>query len=178
MQLSDIKKSLFGYKRDDVYKYFSDLSNDFSERLKKTEESSERQIDELSRRNADLEARVADLTRQNEEYRAKEIAVADSIIGAKRYADELRADTDRIVAAQREELKGEYTTAKQRAEAMLASVGVCKDAIARQLERILSELTEAEGSVAAEIDTAEKDIMVLEESAGSETPSLFHLRKE
>ncbi len=84
MQLSDIRKSLFGYKKDDVYKYFAELSSDFSERLRKSEE-------ELSKKNAELEERLA-------EYQAKEAAIVEQL--EKMLSDLTGTGTDTVVTEQ------------------------------------------------------------------------------
>ncbi len=178
MQLSDIKKSLFGYKKDDVYKYFAELSNDFSERLKKTEEASEKQIEELSKKNAELEEQIAILSSENAEYRESQSAIAESIIDAKKYADTLKLQNEQLVKAQREELMGEYSAAKKSAELLLSGVKSCKATIVEQLEKILSDLSATETTVSEKIEKCQKNIDILEESAYSESLSLFHLKKE
>ncbi len=178
MQLSDIKKSLFGYKKDDVYKYFAELSNDFSERLKKTEESSEERIEALSKKNAELEEKLAEISAQNAEYQAKEAAISDSIIDAKKYAASLKLQNEQLVKAQRDELMGEFTAAKTQAERLLSGVECCKSTIIKQLEKMLSDLTEGEAAVAEQIKNTQENIDILEDSASSESLSLFHLKKE
>ncbi len=133
MQLSDIKKSLFGYKKDDVYKYFAELSNEFSERLKRTEESSEERIEALSKKNAELEEKLAEISRENAEYQASHAAIADSIIDAKKYADTLKLQNEQLVKAQRDELMGEFTAAKLQSEQLLSGVESCKSTIIKEL---------------------------------------------
>lgn len=69
--LSDIKKSFFGFKKDDVYKYFSELSDDFSKKLKRSEKMSEKRIEELLAKNNELEEKLAEMSLQNARYQAE-----------------------------------------------------------------------------------------------------------
>ncbi len=140
MQLSDLRKELFGYKKEDVHRYFTELSDSFSERLKKSDESNVQRIEVLERRNADLEARLEMLQAERDTLKARELAVADSIIEAQKYAEKIKEEINASSREHRANLKKNMEIGLDKAKALIDSIDECRAAVASQLSKISDEM--------------------------------------
>lgn len=111
MQISDLKKSLFGYSRESVYQYISSMNEEFSRKLLEKERNTDELLKELQARNQALEKQIEELRCENDEYRKMHLAVSDSIIDAQNYAQQMKAETKQREQIQRakiaEKIRGE-----------------------------------------------------------------------
>ena len=78
MQIQEMKKGLFGYKKESVYQYVSALNEEFSQKLIEKDEKNEVLVKELRERTQALEAELERVKRESEDLRKKQLAVSDS----------------------------------------------------------------------------------------------------
>lgn len=109
MQLSDIRSAVFGYKKNDVYRYISEISDEFSARLRVIEEASEKRLALLENENKALREKIAELSKENESYKAPKATADEWIDEAKKLAERMKAEAEKEAAA------------------IMASAAVCKD---------------------------------------------------
>lgn len=102
MQISELKKGFWGYRKEDVYQYISTLNEEFSKKLLEKDEKTEGLLQSLQAKNAALEQELVTLKQENEKYEKMYFAVSDSIINAQSYAVQLKNETKEKEQALRE----------------------------------------------------------------------------
>lgn len=106
MDLSNVKSSLFGYNKLAVSSYVSNLDNEYHQKLqdlqkesKDAQEALRGQIDALRVKYEEevqrLNERIDSLTKERDLLRRDNDTIADTLLDAKEYAEELRSKADR-----------------------------------------------------------------------------------
>lgn len=91
MRLDEIKKGFWGYKKEGVCRYIAQLEAEAQ--AKKDEEV--RRLEEASgRRIAELEDALRAAREENEAMRAEQASIADALIQAQKYAQQIRDEAD------------------------------------------------------------------------------------
>lgn len=110
MQISELKKGFWGYRKEDVYQYISTLNEAFSKKLLEKDEKTDHLLRDLQVKNTALEQELTALKKENEEYKKMYFAISDSIINAQSYAVQLKNETKEKEQALREKLEAEITS--------------------------------------------------------------------
>lgn len=119
MQLDEIKKGLFGYQKDGVLQYLAEKEEELSKQLLEKDAQSEqalqqaqKRISELERTSADnwakvrrLEQEIQSLQGELENLRQQEAMVADTLIDAQTYAQQIRENSQAQEAQVQERLR-------------------------------------------------------------------------
>ncbi|MCD8025789.1 MAG: hypothetical protein LUF33_02360 [Clostridiales bacterium] len=148
MQISDLKQGLFGYKKENVYHYISELNEECSQRIAKTEEEYSKRLKEFEARNALLEEKLASAESQIEASRKNYSAIADSIVDAQHYALQMKSATLNMEEKNRSALCDSFEKGKKTVEDYLSRINSCRLHLKAQLEGIDSSLAEIESEAA------------------------------
>lgn len=152
MQLIELKKELFGYRKSQVHHYVDELNADFSDRIDKLEAQHQRQLAALEQRNAELAAALERSEQENQRYHDSYHAIADSLIDAKTYADLEKHETQRRENEARGALKQTYEKGTREAQAYLSAVEACRDQLLRKISEIEQQLASNQRSLADMLD--------------------------
>ena len=90
MNITELKKSLFGYSKESVYQYISYLNQEFSQKLLEKDSESDNLVKELQERNSALEKELESLRAENDTYKRMQSCISESIISAKNYENEIK----------------------------------------------------------------------------------------
>ena len=90
MNITELKKSLFGYSKESVYRYISYLNQEFSQKLLEKDSVSDNLVKELQERNSALEKELESLRAENDTYKRMQSCISESIISAKNYENEIK----------------------------------------------------------------------------------------
>ena len=90
MNITELKKSLFGYSKESVYRYISYLNREFSQKLLEKDSVSDNLVKELQERNSALEKEIESLRAENDTYKRMQSCISESIISAKNYENEIK----------------------------------------------------------------------------------------
>ncbi len=154
MQIQEMKKGLFGYKKESVYQYVSALNEEFSQKLIEKDEKNEVLVKELRERTQALEAELERVKRESEELRKKQLAVSDSIIDARDYAAQLKSETRRREQALYDQMEARMSRENRRLDGYAENIGKLREQIKDVLEQFDEELKQAENK-AGELMRAE-----------------------
>ena len=163
MQLNELKKGFRGYKKESVYQYITTMNEEFSKKLLEKDEKNEPTLQELRGRAAALEAELAHLRQENDQRRRMETAVADSIIDAKTYAEQLRSESRRQEEALRAALADRMAEENRRVDGYAAQISGLRDHLRGLLTALDGELESAQdrlGGIAADQPEAEDGTVV------------------
>lgn len=69
MELKDLKVGLFGFKKNDVCEYISELNSTFAQRLAEQKKDKEEALEELNKKNEELNTRIARLETEEDSLR-------------------------------------------------------------------------------------------------------------
>lgn len=151
MRMDELKRGLWGYRKDSVYHYVVSLEEKASQRLAEKEARIEKltaeykqQLTELEseskRQLAELEATLKALREENAALRENQAAVFTTMLEAQKYADQLRTESN----LQRQQAQERFSSAIQQKTRLL---DVYSDQI-QQLRVMIKEiLKDFEGSL-------------------------------
>ena len=139
MRLDELKKGLWGYKKEDVYRYIVGMEEESSRKLAekdaKLTEKDTRMAQQETRaqsRSEELERLVETLQEENASLKANQSAVFATLLEAQRHAERLREESIRREQKSQEELKIQVQRQTQKLESYSARV--------QQLREVLREL--------------------------------------
>ena len=95
MRMDELKRGLWGYKRDSVYHYIVSVEEKASARLTEKDTLLEKAEEEAQRRVSELEAVIASLREENASLRENQATVFSTMLEAQKYAEQLRTDSER-----------------------------------------------------------------------------------
>ena len=108
MRLDELKKGLWGYKKEGVYRYIMNLEEESSQKLAEKDEkicAITAAMAEGQSRIGELERTVEALREENTSLKANQSAVFATLLEAQRYAERLREESARREQKAQEELK-------------------------------------------------------------------------
>lgn len=158
MQLSELNKGLFGYKKEQVHHYVDLLNTEFSERLSAAEAKYEERIAELEKQIAKLSEALEASKIENSKYRDSYRAIADSLLDAKMYADREKSETLMKEQKARAELDLIYENGRKEAQGYLELVTECRKKIASLMSSIDNNLSDTQEKIAVIISCGENCI--------------------
>lgn len=150
MLLQELRRGLFGYKKDSVYQYVLYLNEKFNQKLSEKDFDTGRQIKELKDMIADLKFQLSIVKKENEEYTKMQVAVSNSIIDAKSYASQMKKETEDIEEDLRQKLKERYKEENKKLEEYSELVNKVRESIKSVLKEIDLKLEENLKSIEAQ----------------------------
>lgn len=95
MRMDELKRGLWGYKKNSVYHYIVSVEEKASARLAEKDARLEKIEEDAKRQVSELEATIKALREENASLRENQAAVFSTMLEAQKYANQLRADSDR-----------------------------------------------------------------------------------
>lgn len=149
MKITDLKTGFWGYNKFSVYQYITALEESFSAKLLEKDEEHRVLLEQERRRTQQLEDELRGLRQQYESQKREQALIANTLVEAQRYAEQLRAESEAHEQAAQQQL--DKAAARQQQE--LAQY----DARLRQLrELFLSIVQEMDGSAERLADEIEQ----------------------
>jgi cell division septum initiation protein DivIVA len=115
MLLSELKKGLFGYNKESVYRYVMKLNEKYEQRIQEKEELHKKEIMELKQR-------IIELEMENEELKSVQKAISMTIVEARNFASQIKKDTHEMEQDMRAKLRSKYGLEKKRLESYEESI--------------------------------------------------------
>lgn len=132
MRLDEIKKGFWGYKKEGVCRYIAQLEAEAQ--AKKDEEI--RQLEEASgRRIAELEEALRAAREENGAMRAEQASIADALIKAQKYAQQIRDEADEFEREAHDRVQASVDRQLRELEEYSAAADVLKE----QLHALLKD---------------------------------------
>ena len=140
MQIQELKRGFWGYSKESVYHYIADLNEAFSARLMEKDQKVETATKELREQNQQLGAQVKELQTENRQLREKQLFVSDSIIDAKDYAAQLKAQALHKEQAFCHQLEERMKEENSRLDGYAQSISRVREQISQLLQNFDLEL--------------------------------------
>ena len=173
MQLEDLKKGLWGYKKELVLQYISELEGTFSQKLLEKDAQMDRAVHQAQERARGLEEKTAPCGRSWTSLRGRQDQIAKAIVDARASADALRAESQVQAEAERAETRAREEAARetirQTLEAELAELERYRGEVAALREAIRGAL---EG-IERQAEELERQVQALDEAAPTGNLTLF-----
>ena len=93
MRLEELRKGFRGYRRDDVFAYFTELENAYNTRLAELEEKNAAALSEAEERAARAESEKDALAAELAGLRARQDQISMALIDARATAEEMKTQT-------------------------------------------------------------------------------------
>ena len=165
MNITELRKSLFGYSKESVYQYISYLNQEFSQKLVEKDRESNYLIKELQERNAALEKEMESIRAENDIYKKMQSSISESIISAKNYEKEIKDAAVLENKKNRETINEE----KQKQEMQLKNYIETIDAYRVSLVHILKEFETSLKNISEEGHSILKESPIYSENKETET---------
>ena len=94
MRMGEIKKGFWGYQKEGVSRYIAELEEENQAKLRQKEEEILRAEEANRNRVDELEEALRALREENEALRAEQARIADALIRAQKYAEQIREEAD------------------------------------------------------------------------------------
>lgn len=154
MKAEQLKTGFWGYKKFSVYQYITALEEEFSAKLLETERESQAALAQERQRCQQLEEQLSQLRKQYEAQRSEQLLIANTLLEAQRYAEQLKKETDQReeqirlqleqTLARRDGELEEYAQQLQRLRENFCAMLQEMDGAAQQLEEQLEQIRPAE----------------------------------
>lgn len=96
MQLKEMKTSLFGFNKNDVYEYISQLNSVCERKVQQAKEEQRESINTLNRKNEELNDSISALSQKNADLKREADCLRENADKANAKAEELRQRVDEI----------------------------------------------------------------------------------
>ena len=90
MELKDLRTGLFGFNKNDVCEYISQLNSIYEQKDSKQKEEQREKLEELSRKNEELGNNASFLNQENTELKRKAEALQNKVDSFSRETEELK----------------------------------------------------------------------------------------
>lgn len=167
MKTEDLKTGFWGYKKFSVYQYITELEEDFSEKLLAKDEAYREELERERQRVQRLESELADLRGAYDEQRQEQKLIADTLVEARRYAEQLKEETERQEQMLRRQLQEAFEGRSREIERYGGKVRQLRE----QLTAILQDMDRTTEQFLQEVTD-------VEETAPEQNLSLFRRRTE
>ena len=162
MRLEELKQGLWGYKKDAVFQYISQLEDAFSQKMTERDAQVERIIQQDQARIRDLEQENRMLMEDLARLKDRKEQISQAILDARSSAEELRAESLAQEEAARE-------TIRKTLERELAELSVYREKVAALREVIKTAMAGLE----QEAEEMERQVEELYEAAPAGDLTLF-----
>ena len=151
MRLEELKKGFWGYQKDSVFQYITDLESACSQRLQEKDLQAERAAREAQTRVQALEEENRALRAELSRLREQQDQISQAILDARASAEAMRAQTQAQEEAAREALRqaleretGELNRYRERVAALRENIRRTLEALDRQAESLEQQAQAAE----------------------------------
>jgi len=134
--MDELKRGFWGYQRDSVCRYIVLLEEEASKRVAERDARLDRLEQEHKRQVAGLEAVLTALREENQTLRENQEQVFSTMLEARRYADQLKADSARQARQAQEELSAAVQRENQRLGGYARQVQQLRSVIQGMLEEL------------------------------------------
>ncbi len=165
MNITELRKSLFGYSKESVYQYISYLNQEFSQKLVEKDRESNYLIKELQERNAALEKEMESIRAENDIYKKMQSSISESIISAKNYEKEIKD----AAVLENKKIRETINEEKQKQEMQLKNYIETIDAYRVSLVHILKEFETSLKNISEEGHSILKESPIYSENKETET---------
>lgn len=93
MKAAELKTGLWGYKKFSVYQYITALEEEFSAKLLEKDQESREALEQERQRAQQLDRELNELRQQYESLKEEHLLIANTLLEAQRYAEDLRSQT-------------------------------------------------------------------------------------
>ena len=162
MRLEELKKGFWGYKKEGVFQYITDLESTFSQKLLEKDAQAERAAQEAQARIQALEQEERALRQELDKFRDQQSQIARAILDARASAEAMKAESLAQEEAARE-------TVRQALETELAELGRYRETVAGVREAV----REALGALDRQLEALEDQADAAEEASPEKNLSLF-----
>ncbi|MCF0121380.1 MAG: hypothetical protein HUJ65_07055 [Oscillospiraceae bacterium] len=171
MEKLNLRTRLFGYRKSDVCKYIASMNEEFNRKLDDARaecEARQKQFDEDS---VKMKSTIYRLSEENCEFRAKRDTVANALIDALAYSNEIRANADADAKA----MLAENRTAYEKQEKLLEDYVIRIESLISNFRQILYDSEGALAPLADDMAQLENELAATQEENGirvfSEAPA-------
>ncbi len=151
MQLDQIKKGLFGYKKTSVYEYISYIENEFATKMAEKVSENQRAEEQYRARIADLEAKLQSAQEQLEKHKAAQMTIASTMMEATRSAEAVRQEAQAKAKKEREEWEAELSAKYMELEQYSGKIKALHDVF----EEMVSGMNRQVQDFARQVETVE-----------------------
>lgn len=142
MDITELKSGFWGYKKNHVCEYIAQMNEHFSQKLVET-------IRDYDRRTGELQAKIDRLETENSALQKECNHVAQVIVGAKKFTDELKAQAEAEDKELRDRNIDYYNEQMQRMRDFCAGIDGIRDAVRTLLMSIDQDLETKKAELAA-----------------------------
>lgn len=132
MRMDELKRGLWGYKKDSVYHYIVSMEEKASARMAEKDARLEQLEGDTKRQVAELEATIKTLREENAALRQDQATVFSTMLEAQKYAEQLRAASSRQKQQAQEQLAAAIQQKNQQLDSYQEQI--------RQLRAIIREM--------------------------------------
>ena len=135
MRLSEIKKGFWGYKKEGVSQYIAELEAEAQAKLQQKDEELKRAETAAKERADQLEEALQAVKEENEALRAEQASIADALIRAQKYAEQIRKEADEF----EQEAYARVQAGVDRQRQELEEYAAAADTLKEQLHALLKD---------------------------------------
>lgn len=136
MTLSDLKTGFFGYKKASVYQYITDLEEQFSTKLVEKDEELKKVVEQYEQKLQRLEEELSEARKQFEAKKNEQGVIADALIEAQRYAQQMRQEAEEKRREAQQSLEEETARQNQALERYRDQIRQLREAFAAMLNEM------------------------------------------
>lgn len=169
MNLDQLKKGFFGYKKSGVYEYISEIEKDYSEKLTEKDQQQKKDAELYRARISELEEQLKDLTQKLEDQKREQTAIAATMIEATRFAENLRAQAQEQAKKDGEEWEKECEKAHAQLQKYRAYIKSVRETVSDLLRRIDQQSQMASQKIEATVqEVPGRNMSLFERKNGTE----------
>lgn len=149
MRLEELRKGLWGYRRDDVFKFITEMEDEAAKKLAEQGEAASEAENRAVRRAQELEKENRALRSEVDRLRAQQEQISMAILDARASAEALKAETRAQEEAARAAVRGTMEEELAELRRYAGKLAALRVAIRSTLEGLDRDVAEAEELVEA-----------------------------
>ena len=149
MRLEELRKGLWGYRRDDVFKFITEMEDEAAKKLAEQGEAASEAENRAIRRAQELEKENRALRSEVDRLRAQQEQISMAILDARASAEALKAETRAQEEAARAAVRGTMEEELAELRRYAGKLAALREGIRRTLEGLDRDVEEAEELVEA-----------------------------
>lgn len=149
MRLEELRKGLWGYRRDDVFKFITEMEDEAAKKLAEQGEAASEAENRAIRRAQELEKENRALRSEVDRLRAQQEQISMAILDARASAEALKAETRAQEEAARAAVRGTMEEELAELRRYAGKLAALREAIRSTLEDLDRDVAEAEELVEA-----------------------------
>lgn len=149
MRLEELRKGLWGYRRDDVFKFITEMEDEAAKKLAEQGEAASEAENRAIRRAQELEKENRALRSEVDRLRAQQEQISMAILDARASAEALKAETRAQEEAARAAVRGTMEEELAELRRYAGKLAALRESIRSTLEGLERDVEEAEELVEA-----------------------------